>query len=59
MSSTTEVRWVCLETGFTFAEVLYASGGKVLFRNGAVGYGRHGYGTVLPQSGFPQVANGW
>jgi len=45
MSSTAEVRWVCLETGFTFAEVLYASSGEGLFRRGVVGYGGHGYGT--------------
>jgi len=58
MSSTAEVRWVCLETGFTFAEVLYASGGEGLFRRGVVGYGGQGYGQVLTQSEFPQVANG-
>ena len=45
MSSTAEFRWVCLETGFSFAEVLYASGGEGLFRRGAVGNGGHGYGT--------------
>ena len=45
MSSTAEVRWVCLETGFTLAEVLYASGGEGLFRRGTIGYGGHGYGT--------------
>ena len=32
LSSTVEVRWVCLETGFTFAEVLYVPGGEGLFR---------------------------
>ena len=45
MSSTSEVRWVCLETGFTFAEMLYASGEEGLFRCGVVSYGGHGYGT--------------
>ena len=45
MSSTAEVRWVCLETGFTFAKMLYASGGEGLFRRGVVSYGGHGYGT--------------
>ena len=45
MSSTAEVRWVCPETGFTFAEVLYASSGEGLFRRVVVGYGGHGYGT--------------
>jgi len=45
MSSTAEVLWVGLETGFTFAKVLYASGGEGLFRRGAVGYGGHGYGN--------------
>jgi len=45
MSSIAEVRWVCLETGFTFAEVLYASGGERLLRRGVVGYGGQGYGT--------------
>ena len=45
MSSTAEVRWVCLETSFTFAEVLYASGGEGLFRRGVVGYGEKRYGT--------------
>ena len=44
MSSTAEVRWVCLETGFTLAEVLYASGGEGSFRHGVVGYGGKGYG---------------
>ena len=28
LASTAEVRWVCLETGFAFAEMLYASGGE-------------------------------
>ena len=46
MSSTAEVRWVCREAGFTFAEVLYASSGEELFRRG-VGYGGHGYGTCF------------
>ena len=45
MSSTAEVRWVCLEKGLTFAEVLYVSGGEGLFERGVVGYGGHGYGT--------------
>ena len=45
MSSTAEVRWVCLETGFTFAEMLYASSGEGLFRRSVLSYGGHGYGT--------------
>ena len=45
MSSTAEVRWVFLETSFTFAEVLYASGEEGLFLRGVVGYGVHGCGT--------------
>ena len=44
---TAKVRWVCLETGFTFAEVLNALSGEGLFRRGVVGYGGHGYGTCL------------
>ena len=45
MSSTAEVRRVCPETGFPFAEVLYTSSGEGLFRRGVVGYGGQGYGT--------------
>jgi len=45
VSCTAEVRWVRLEIGFTFAEMLYASGGKGLFRRGVVGCGGHGYRT--------------
>jgi len=45
MLSTAEVRWVCPETGSTFAEVLYASSGEGLFQRGVVGYGGHGNGT--------------
>jgi len=59
MSSTAEVRLVCLETGFTFAEVLNASSGEGLFRRGVVSYVDIGMGPVLPHSEFPQVANGW
>jgi len=43
MSSTAEVRRVCPETGFPFAEVLYTSSGERLFRRGVVGYVGHGY----------------
>jgi len=45
MSSTAEVRWVCRETGFTFAEMLYASGGKGLIRRSVMGCSGHGYGS--------------
>jgi len=45
MSSTAEVRRVCLEAGFPLAEVLYTSSGEGLFRRGVVGYVGHGYGT--------------
>ena len=47
VSCTAEVCWVRLEIGFTFAEMLYASGGKVLFRMGAVGCSGHGYGSCF------------
>jgi len=59
MSSTAEVRWVCLETVFTFLEVLYVLGGEGLFRRGVVDYGGHGYGTRFTAFRVPQVANGW
>ena len=45
MASPAEIHWICLETGFTFAKVFYASGRDGLFRRGDVGYGVHGYGA--------------